>query len=1177
MKQFELHPASESYYRKEGAVNCSRRLSAAILSLVATVVCTFLVLAVSSTTAYAAVGDTFIKEGLTYKVVNDSYEVEIIDCDESASSVNVRTSIMYGEGALQDSYSVVGVSKDAFSDYEGTVVLEQNASSFYENIFNSLPEGAKLVLNCAKLPMESDTTIQLLSMASYVLEADGATQTINLPNGRSFSEIRVEPADGLTVLNKSDAPISLQCMSAYTGTYFAVELAAGDQYSTSWLWPSLNQFSYSVNGGESVLVEGAGTQTNYSVELPAETPLDATITVDISSLPGIAKGYVTSSWENNTQEITLENGKATTEVTLTPRDDLGGSDFPLTTTIEFSVPATDQTVWIGGVRHDEAFSDEGITLSYEEGTPVVTLDGATIKQAGGPNASGYALYAQSDLSVRLAEGSDNYIYVGESGRQTGALYAGGELSLVSEGGSNPGSLNIGYTQYAFDSSQVSGVVSADTLWINASLNVVYRENAQGGMLPDAPLTLLYAENDINLGARSAQITLGATGERSLYGAMSRSGNIYAADCGSLSVNGDILSALYSVEGDISLGDHTDVSLTCAGGANPGIVNALKGTVTINPVSGSGSIVVTSQDATTPAYLAKNIELVEGAIFAEPESAKIGETTDSVYGTCATIVDQNGSVASKVIVSNERAAEITGKTMGECFPNSAIGEAVWTDVLKRSDSYDSAYVISGEDAHTIISCSALTLDIYQSTDFGSGGISNLPSLEALLVRAHDNGQIEVGLGDLSLDALYVDVDKVQKLSINGEGARIKELESAPVSPAYTDYSLQGLVFGDGVEVSSFGASDLNELTELKLPSSVNSLWLDNLSNLTQLDLTSWENLQNLNLQAVGIDGESGLKLDLSHNTQLTSVTLRSLNLSGELSLQALSQVENIRLEFVEGLSELDLSQNHALTDVYVSSLGLEKIVFADDAVLTSLELGNNQLTELTIPQAAQLETLSVGENKLTSLNIPENSKATLKSLYAYQNNLASLDLSGTKLELCLLKAATATGPEQYPSFEGVLQENGTVTVNLSGLAANIVSIDPGSEGKYDAETGILTFSSAEAAKAGFSYVYDTKGEVLNEDDAAVDLSRAYSAEGEALSEDGSGYVPVYMEVSAQVALGSSSDGGDSEGDSGDASNNDDSIQQALAATGDKLVIPGLLVCAVASAAVVLIAWRKISQN
>lgn len=1177
MKQFELHPASESYYRKEGAVNCSRRLSAAILSLVATVVCTFLVFAVSSTTAYAAVGDTFIKEGLTYKVVNDSYEVEIIDCDESASSVNVRTSIMYGEGALQDSYSVVGVSEDAFSDYEGTVVLEQNASSFYENIFNSLPEGAKLVLNCAKLPMESDTTIQLLSMASYVLEADGATQTINLPNGRSFSEIRVEPADGLTVLNKSDAPISLQCMSAYTGTYFAVELAAGDQYSTSWLWPSLNQFSYSVNGGESVLVEGAGTQTNYSVELPAETPLDATITVDISSLPGIAKGYVTSSWENNTQEITLENGKATTEVTLTPRDDLGGSDFPLTTTIEFSVPATDQTVWIGGVRHDEAFSDEGITLSYEEGTPVVTLDGATIKQAGGPNASGYALYAQSDLSVRLAEGSDNYIYVGESGRQTGALYAGGELSLVSEGGSNPGSLNIGYTQYAFDSSQVSGVVSADTLWINASLNVVYRENAQGGMLPDAPLTLLYAENDINLGARSAQITLGATGERSLYGAMSRSGNIYAADCGSLSVNGDILSALYSVEGDISLGDHTDVSLTCAGGANPGIVNALKGTVTINPVSGSGSIVVTSQDATTPAYLAKNIELVEGAIFAEPESAKIGETTDSVYGTCATIVDQNGSVASKVIVSNERAAEITGKTMGECFPNSAIGEAVWTDVLKRSDSYDSAYVISGEDAHTIISCSALTLDIYQSTDFGSGGISNLPSLEALLVRAHDNGQIEVGLGDLSLDALYVDVDKVQKLSINGEGARIKELKSAPVSPAYTDYSLQSLVFGDGVEVSSFGASDLNELTELKLPSSVNSLWLDNLSNLTQLDLTSWENLQNLNLQAVGIDGESGLKLDLSHNTQLTSVTLRSLNLSGELSLQALSQVENIRLEFVEGLSELDLSQNHALTDVYVSSLGLEKIVFADDAVLTSLELGNNQLTELTIPQAAQLETLSVGENKLTSLNIPENSKATLKSLYAYQNNLASLDLSGTKLELCLLKAATATGPEQYPSFEGVLQENGTVTVNLSGLAANIVSIDPGSEGKYDAETGILTFSSAEAAKAGFSYVYDTKGEVLNEDDAAVDLSRAYGAEGEALSEDGSGYVPVYMEVSAQVALGSSSDGGDSEGDSGDASNNDDSIQQALAATGDKLVIPGLLVCAVASAAVVLIAWRKISQN
>ena len=1176
MKQFELHPASESYYRKEGAVNCSRRLSAAILSLVATVVCTFLVLAVSSTTAYAAVGDTFIKEGLTYKVVNDSYEVEIIDCDESASSVNVRTSIMYGEGALQDSYSVVGVSEDAFSDYEGTVVLEQNASSFYENIFNSLPEGAKLVLNCAKLPMESDTTIQLLSIASYVLEADGATQTINLPNGRSFSEIRVEPADGLTVLNKSDAPISLQCMSAFTGKYFTMELAAGDQYSTSWLWPSLNQFSYSVNGGDSVLVEGAGTQTNYPVELPAETPLDATITVDISSLPGIAKGYVTSSWENNTQEITLENGKATTEVTLTPRDDLGGSDFPLTTTIEFSVPATDQTVWIGGVRHDEAFSDEGITLSYEEGTPVVTLDGATIKQAGGPDASGYALYASDDLSVRLAEGSDNYIYVGESGRQTGALYAGGELSLVSEGGSNPGSLNIDYTQYAFDSSQVSGVVSADALWIGASLNVGYHENTQGEALPDAPLTLLYAENDITLGARNAQITLEATGERSLYGVMSRSGNIYAADCGSLSVNGDILSALYSAKGNISLGDHTDVSLTCAGGANPGIVNALKGTVTINSVSGSGSIVVASDNAETPAYLAKNIELAERVIFVEPESAKVGETTDSVYGTCATIVDQDGSVASKVIVSNESAAGITGKTMGECFPNSAIGEAVWTDILKRSDSYDPTYVISGEDAHAIISCSALVVDIYQSTDFDSGGISNLPSLKALLVRAHDNGQIEVGLGGLSLDALYVDVDKVQTLSINGEGARIKEFESAP-AVANTDYSLQSLTFGDSVEVGSFGASDLNELTELKIPSSLNSLWLTNLNSLAQLDLASWGNLQSLSLQAVGIDDESGIQLDLSHNTQLRNVRLTSLNLSGGLSFQTLAQLENLRLEFLEGLSELDLSQNHALVEVYLPSLGLEQIAFADDAALTSLELSNNQLSELVIPQAAQLEELSVGENNLTILTIPENSKATLKKLHAYQNNLASLDLSGMKLEDCKLQLANTPGSKQTPIFEGVLQENGAVTVNLSDFAANIVSVDPGSEGKYDAGTGILTFNSAEAAKAGFSYVYDTKGEVLNEDDAAVDLSRVYGTESEALSEDGSGYVPVYMEASAQVALGSSSDGGDSEGGTGGASNNDDSIQQALAATGDKLAIPGLLVCAVASAAVVLIAWRKISQN
>ena len=1173
MKQFELHPASESSYRKEDAVNCFRRLPVAILSLVVTLACTFLVLAASSPTAYAAeVGETFTEGGLTYKVLNDSRQVELIGCDKSASSINVRTLISHSEGTVYVPYSVTSVSEDAFSSYGGTVVFEQNVSSFYENIFNSLPENATLVLNCANQLTENGTTIQLLSRASYVLEADDANQTISLPEGRSFSEIRVESAYGLAILNKSDAPISLQCESALTKEFFPVELAVGDQYSTNWLWPFLDQFSYSVNGGEPVLVEGTDRQREYSVELPAETPLDATIAIDISSFPGIAKGYVSASWENNTQEISLENGKATTEVTLVSKDDPEGTGFSITTTIEFSVPTTSQTVWIGGVRHDKAFSEEGITLSYEGGTPVVTLDGATIDQAGGPNASGYALYASGDLVVALAEGSDNYISVGESGRQTGALHAGGNLTVYSEGTSNPGKLNIDYTQYAFDSSRITGVVSANTLSIGASINVTYCENAQNGTLPRDPLTLVYAEGNIDLGSRGAQISLEATGQRALYGIRSYQGNINANDCGALSVNGNMLSALYSNQGNISLGYHTDVSLTCAGGANPGIVNALEGTVSISPVSGSGNIVVASDDANTPAFLAENIKLGDGVIFAEPASAKIGTTDDSAYGTCATIVDQGGLAATKVVISNKSAAELVGKAISKCFPDNALGEAVWTGALRKSDSYDSSYKLSIEDAAAIVSCPGLVVDVYQNTDFSSGGISNLPSLDILVVRAHNNAQIEVGLSGLSLGSLYASVDNVQALSISGDGVRIREFDIAPSSQ--TDYSLKSLSFGEGVDVGSLSASDLHEVSELKLPSSLNSLRLANLNNLTQLDLASWENLQSLSLRAVGINGEGGLKLDLSHNTQLRSVTLASLNLSGDLSCQALSQLESVDFRFLDGLSELDLSQNHALTDVYLSSLGLEKISFADDATLTSLNLENNKLTELVIPQAARLEDLSVSENNLTTLTIPENSKTALKELYAYHNKLASLDLSGMKLDICLLKEAIAAEPGQGTSFKGVLQEDGTVAVDLSDLAANIVRVDLGSKGKYDAATGILTFDSKDAANAGFSYIYDTKGTVLGE--------------------SSSDHVPVYMDVAAHVELEGSlpgggdsqggsgsggpqgdSDGSGSQGGSGSASNDNDSIQQALAATGDKLVIPGLLVCAAAAGVVLFIARRKIS--
>lgn len=200
---------------------------------------------------------------------------------------------------------------------------------------------------------------------------------------------------------------------------------------------------------------------------------------------------------------------------------------------------------------------------------------------------------------------------------------------------------------------------------------------------------------------------------------------------------------------------------------------------------------------------------------------------------------------------------------------------------------------------------------------------------------------------------------------------------------------------------------------------------------------------------------------------------------------------------------------------------------------------------------------VSENNLTTLTIIENSKTTLKELYAYHNKFALLDLSDMKLDICLLKEATATEPGQEHNFKGVLQEDGTVTVDLSDLAANIVSVDLGSKGKYDAATGILAFNFRDAANAGFSYIYDTKGTVLGE--------------------SSSDYVFVYMDVAAHVELeGSLPGGGDSQGGSdGSASNGGNSIQQALVATGDKLVIPGLLVCAAAAGVVLFIARRKIS--
>ena len=135
-----------------------------------------------------------------------------------------------------------------------------------------------------------------------------------------------------------------------------------------------------------------------------------------------------------------------------------------------------------------------------------------------------------------------------------------------------------------------------------------------------------------------------------------------------------------------------------------------------------------------------------------------------------------------------------------------------------------------------------------------------------------------------------------------------------------------------------------------------------------------------------------ELDVTQNPALTELWCRenqltTLNVSGCSALTYLFCYYN-------QLTKLDVTQNPALKYLYCYRNQLTTLDVTQNTALTYLSCENNQLTTLDVTHNPALETLHCSSNQLTELDVTQNTALT--TLHCYSNQLTELDVSKTNL-------------------------------------------------------------------------------------------------------------------------------------------------------------------------------------
>ncbi len=122
---------------------------------------------------------------------------------------------------------------------------------------------------------------------------------------------------------------------------------------------------------------------------------------------------------------------------------------------------------------------------------------------------------------------------------------------------------------------------------------------------------------------------------------------------------------------------------------------------------------------------------------------------------------------------------------------------------------------------------------------------------------------------------------------------------------------------------------------------------------------------------------------------------------DLQFNGLTDIDvsnNIALTYLDlsgnRLTSIDVSNNTALTELYLSSSDLTEIDVSNNTALTELYLSYNDLTEIDISNNTALTYLGLRGNDLTKIDVSNN--MALTQLFLNRNNLTAIDVSRNKM-------------------------------------------------------------------------------------------------------------------------------------------------------------------------------------
>ncbi|MEP4667539.1 MAG: T9SS type A sorting domain-containing protein [Cyclobacteriaceae bacterium] len=400
------------------------------------------------------------------------------------------------------------------------------------------------------------------------------------------------------------------------------------------------------------------------------------------------------------------------------------------------------------------------------------------------------------------------------------------------------------------------------------------------------------------------------------------------------------------------------------------------------------------------------------------------------------VSNNTSLSSLVCYNNSLTTLTLGNNLSLTTLNCRNNNLTLLDVSQCPNLTSIGCKVNNLTALDVSQNALLTTIECSSNNIGALDVSNSPGLTYL--KCHNNSLTALNMKNVSTTTLTnfdatanpnltcIEVDDVAAAEAawtNIDTAASFRLSCGPIN--IPDANFKAYLVGNT-------AINTNEDSEIQVSEASAFNGTISCSSNSISDLTGIEAFVNLSILRCEYNSLSSL--DLSQNTALTEVYLTNNNLT-TLNVSQCTALTFLKFQG-NNISTIDLSNNTALTDLYCNYNDLSTIDLSQNTALTFLAFNGNLFSSIDLSQNTAIEALFSGDNpNLTSLDLSNNTAlTTLTGNFVSQGNMSTLTLgqnSNLNIVSCENCGLTSLDVSQNPNitFLGI-SGNSISTIDLS---------------------------------------------------------------------------------------------------------------------------------------------------